>query len=91
MNDRHVKEFAELIRKAKPMFVEIKGFMSVGFARQRLSYNKMPWHEDILEFAKKLAKELKKEGYKILNEHYFSRAVVLGKDKKMLKIKERER
>ncbi len=84
MNDEHVKEFAELIKKANPMFVEIKGFMSVGFARQRLGYEKMPWHEDILDFAKKLAKET---GLKILDEHYFSRAVVLGRDKGELKIK----
>ena len=29
-------------KKSKPMFVELKGFMSVGFARQRLGYDKMP-------------------------------------------------
>ena len=58
--------------------------MSVGFARQRLGYDRMPWHEDVLEFAKKLVKET---GLKILDEHYYSRAVVLGKDKRELKIR----
>lgn len=84
MDGKNIEEFAKLIEKAKPMFVELKGFMSVGFARERLGYEKMPWHEDILEFAKKLAKET---GLKILDEHYYSRAVVLGKDEKELKIR----
>jgi len=34
------------------MFVEIKGFMSVGFARQRLAYDRMPSHKDIVDFLK---------------------------------------
>jgi len=50
MKNEHVREYAELIRKANPMFIEIKGFMSVGFARERLGYDKMPYHEDIVEF-----------------------------------------
>ncbi len=86
MNEKCVEEFTELIKKSKPMFIELKGFMSVGFARERLGYEKMPWHEDILEFAHALEKKLKKEKYKILDEHYYSRAVVLGKNKEELKI-----
>ena len=85
MNDKCIKEFAELIKKTKPMFVELKGFMSVGFARERLGYDRMPWHEEILDFAKKLSKQT---GLKILDEHYYSRAIVLGKDKEELRIKE---
>lgn len=88
MNDEHVKEYAELIKKSKPMFVEIKGFMSVGFARKRLDYDRMPTHEEMREFSEKLVEELKKEGYKILDEKIESRVLVLGKDKKELKIKD---
>lgn len=61
--------------------------MSVGFARERLGYDRMPWHEDVLAFAKKLATAT---GLKILDEHYFSRAVVLGRERRELKIKEDE-
>ena len=86
MEDEHIKEYAELIRKAKPMFIEIKGFMSVGFARERLGYDRMPYHEEMVEFSKKLSEEL--GDYEILDEHYFSRALVLGKDKELLKIKD---
>lgn len=87
MNDKAVKEFADLILKAKPMFIELKGYMSVGFARERLGYNMMPDEKEMLDFAKRLVKELKKEKYKILDIHEFSRAIVLGKNKKDLKIK----
>jgi tRNA wybutosine-synthesizing protein 1 len=90
MNSDDIRGFAKLIAKAKPLFVELKGFMSVGYARERLGYEKMPWHEDVKEFAEKLSKKLKNLGYtyRILDEHEFSRAVVLGKNKDTLKIKE---
>ncbi|MBU0959308.1 MAG: hypothetical protein KKB31_05175 [Nanoarchaeota archaeon] len=84
MKPEHVKQYAKLIKKAKPMFVEIKGFMSVGFARQRLGYERMPFYEEMHNFAKELAKET---GLKILDSHKRSRAFVLGKNKKDLKIR----
>jgi len=79
------ENYAKLIEKANPMFVEVKGYMAVGFARQRLGYDRMPYHEDIVEYAKKILKFL--PGYKILDEHEFSRVVVLGKKKEELRIK----
>ena len=87
MEDKHIKEYATLIKKAKPLFVEIKGYMSVGFARQRLDYDRMPTYEEMLDFSKKLAKAT---GLKVLDTHEFSRAIVLGKNKKDLKIKKKE-
>jgi tRNA wybutosine-synthesizing protein 1 len=84
MAEKNINEFARLIKKSRPMFVELKGFMSVGFARERLGYDRMPWHKDVLNFAKKLTTTT---GLRILDEHERSCAVVLGKDKKELKIK----
>jgi tRNA wybutosine-synthesizing protein 1 len=84
LNMKGIEEYAQLIKKAKPMFVEIKAFMSVGFARQRIGYDKMPYHKDIREFAEKLAKAT---GLKILDEKEESRIVLLGKNKKDMKIK----
>ncbi len=84
MSESHIKEYAGLIKKANPMFVEVKGFMSVGFARERLDYERMPTYEEMAEFAKKLAKET---GLKILGSHENSRVFVLGKSKKDLRIK----
>jgi len=84
MSDDLISEYAQLIKKTNPLFVEIKGYMSVGFARKRLGYDKMPDDKEMQSFAKKLAKQTK---LKILDKHEFSRAYVLGKSKKDLKIK----
>ena len=92
MEDEHVKEYAELIKKAKPTFVHVKGFMSVGSARERLGYERMPTHKEITKFSEELVKELNKlgEDYKILDEKIESRVLVLGKNKEEMKIKKSE-
>ncbi len=82
------ENYTKLIKKSKPKFIEIKGFMSVGFARERLGYNRMPTNEEMEDFIKLLLNELKE--YKLLDKHEFSRAYVLGKNKKDLKIKKSE-
>ncbi len=88
MNEEHAEKYAEMIKKANPMFVEIKAFMCVGFANQRLEYERMPYHEDIVKFSKLLLKFLPE--YKFLDEKKESRVVLLGKDKKDMKIKPNE-
>ena len=93
MFPEQAKEYAQLIKKSQPLFIEIKGFMSVGFARERLSYERMPTNKEMEDFIKILLKKLKEIGleeYKLLDEHEFSRAYVLGKNKKDLKIKENQ-
>jgi tRNA wybutosine-synthesizing protein 1 len=88
MNEEHAKKYSELINKANPIFVEIKAFMCVGFANQRIAYNKMPYHKDIVSFSKKILEFLPR--YKILDEKKESRVVLLGKDKRDMKIKKEE-
>ncbi len=90
MDDKFILEFAEMIKKSQPDFIELKGFMSVGFARERLGYDRMPTHNEMLEFAKKLEKELGGTGYKLQDMHEASRAYVLCKNKKDLKIKKKD-
>ena len=58
--------------------------MAVGYARQRLGYERMPTHKEIFDFSEKLAKLTK---LKVLDEHERSCVTVLGKNKKDLKIK----
>jgi tRNA wybutosine-synthesizing protein 1 len=84
MSGEIIKQYAELIKKTYPLFVEVKGFMSVGFARERLGYDKMPDDKEMEEFVERLVEAT---GLKLLDSHKFSRAYVLGKDKKDLKIK----
>lgn len=87
MHDKFIPEFANMIKKSQPDFIEIKGFMSVGFARDRLGYDRMPTHKEMLEFVHKLEKELEGTNYKLQDIHESSRAYVLCKNKKDLKIK----
>ncbi|MFA5173752.1 MAG: 4-demethylwyosine synthase TYW1 [Candidatus Pacearchaeota archaeon] len=95
MKDEFLEDYSALIKKADPDFIEVKGFMSVGYARQRknMGYENMPRHNEIKEFSEKLIKELnknaysEKDKYKLLDEHSYSAVVLLGKDKKKMKIK----
>jgi tRNA wybutosine-synthesizing protein 1 len=68
-------QYAGIIRKAKPHFVEVKAYMWIGFSRQRLRQENMPLHEDIRAFAEKVAKA---SGLGILDEKSDSRVVLLG-------------
>jgi len=84
MNQEQVKDYAELIKKANPLFIEIKGYMSVGYARKRLGYETMPTMKEVEEYAMLIAEET---GLKILDKQEFSRVVLLGKNNKDRKIK----
>ncbi len=86
MKNEMVEDYVKLIKKSGCDFIEVKGFMSVGFSRKRLGYEKMPRHSLVKEYAEKIAKML--NGYKILDEHERSAVVLIGKDEKRMKIRE---
>ena len=83
MKDEHIKEYTKMIKIAEPDFVHVKGYMSVGFARKRLGYEKMPFYHEVGEFAEKLGKEA---NLNVLDNHEYSRTFVLGKDKDKMRI-----
>jgi len=90
MEDCHIPEYTNLIKKADPDFIHVKAFMSLGYARERMGYEKMPAHYEIKRFAEKLLKELHLQGlkeYKILGDEKRSRVVLIGKSRRGLKIK----
>lgn len=70
------EDYAKLIKKAQPMFVEVKAYMAVGFSRNRLGLNFMPLHDEVKDFAQKIGKFCK---YKIVDEKKDSRVVLLMK------------
>ena len=70
------EEYSDLIKKAKPMFIELKAYMHIGFSQYRLKKENMPSHSEVKEFAKKISKLT---GYKVLDEKENSRVVLLGK------------
>jgi tRNA wybutosine-synthesizing protein 1 len=74
LNMVNPEEYAKLIKKANPLFLEVKAYMFVGYSRKRLLIENMPMHEEIKEFAGKISKY---SDYKIIDEKKESRVVLL--------------
>jgi tRNA wybutosine-synthesizing protein 1 len=88
MSDKDASDYVKLITLAEPDFVHVKGFKSLGYSRERgMTYDKIPWFAEVKAFAKKLLDlGLKDLGYKYLADEENSAIVVLGKNKKAMKI-----
>ncbi|MCK5593638.1 MAG: 4-demethylwyosine synthase TYW1 [Candidatus Aenigmarchaeota archaeon] len=76
MNMSHIKEYAKIIEKINPNFVEVKAYMNVGYSKYRLSRDAMPLHSEVKEFSEKLKDEL---SYNLTNESAPSRVVLLSR------------
>mgnify|MGYP001578873464 CR=1 FL=1 len=61
----------------KVKFLEVKAGMSIGYARYRISYEQMPTHEEIKDFALEIARLNK---LKLIDEKKESRVVLLMKE-----------
>ena len=83
LNLKNPEQYAKLITKANPTYVEPKAYVNVGFSRLRLEFENMPNHKEIQEFATQLAKQT---GYNILQEAPESRIVLLSRLKKPIKL-----
>lgn len=68
------EEYAKIIERSNPDFVEIKAYMYVGNSRKRLKFDNMPRNQDIRDFAGSIAKLC---GREIVNESHESRVVLL--------------
>jgi len=79
MNMQNAEEYSNLIKKSQPRFVEVKGYVAVGFSRQRLGVKFMPTHDEVKKFAEEISKCC---DYKIIDEKYESRVVLLAEDDK---------
>ncbi len=73
----HEEEYARLIGRAAPDYIECKAYMFVGRSRQRLSMENMPPHMSIRQFSQRLSVAT---GYGVVNEREDSRVVLLSKD-----------
>lgn len=74
-----IEEYAKLIEKTNPTFIETKAYMHIGFSNLRLGFDNMPQMPEVEDFASKLAE---KTGYCIINESADSRVVLLSKKAK---------
>ncbi|MDR0912371.1 MAG: 4-demethylwyosine synthase TYW1 [Methanobrevibacter sp.] len=68
------KGYGKLIEKANPTYIEIKAYMCVGYSRKRLTLANMPEHQEVIDFAQKIADSI---GRKIVNDSQISRVVLL--------------
>ena len=76
-NDGDAAGLAALIREASPRFVEIKGYMYLGYSRMRLPETAVPDMEEIRSFARTVAEHA---NYQILDENVPSRVVCLVRE-----------
>lgn len=74
-----VDGYADLIEKAEPTYIETKAYMHVGFSGLRLDYASMPSHDEVYDFARRLADRTE---YRIIDEASESRVVLLSKHEK---------
>jgi tRNA wybutosine-synthesizing protein 1 len=77
----YVKQYADLIRKANPHFIEVKAYMWIGFSRKRLKEENMPSHGEIKNFAREIEKA---SGFGIEDEKEDSRVVLLQNRKERI-------
>jgi len=84
MSEENIGEYCDLIRKAEPDFVHVKGYKSVGYARARMGYDKQPWFDAVKDYALKMAEKL--DDYEIAAEDERSCVVMLARDGAKLKI-----
>ena len=76
LNMKNPERYAKIIARGNPTYIEPKGYVCVGYSRNRLTFDSMPTHTEIRQFAKDLAAFT---GYKILNEATDSRVVLLSR------------
>lgn len=79
INDVEPENYARLVMKGNPDFIEVKSYMHVGESRKRLTMEHMPWHEEVVAFSQKLVENL--PDYAIVSEHVPSRVVMIAKKK----------
>jgi tRNA wybutosine-synthesizing protein 1 len=68
--------YAKLIQKANPDFVEAKGYVHVGESQKRLPRDTMPTHQEVTAFAREISKH---SSYRYKDEQKESRVVLLSK------------
>jgi tRNA wybutosine-synthesizing protein 1 len=71
------KDYAKLIEKANPKFLEIKGFTLLGPSGEKLTLENVPSHDEVKQFAKDIIKHC---DYKLIDEEPTSRVVLLMKE-----------
>ena len=83
LNMHSPEKYGKLAELGNFTYVEPKGAMSVGAARERFSYNNMAWFKDIKQFGGAIAESC---SYKILDDHEFSNIILLSRLDKAIQL-----
>jgi tRNA wybutosine-synthesizing protein 1 len=71
----YIEEFADLLRRANPHFIEIKSYMHIGMSTQRLENSDMLEMDEIRSYSHLLRQSL--DTFSLMDESEISRIVVL--------------
>jgi tRNA wybutosine-synthesizing protein 1 len=82
LNMKKIGAYSELIKKAKPTYIEVKAYLHIGYSRLRLNYENMPNFHAVRKFATELSDGI---GYQIVDESRESRVVLLSRIEKPIK------
>jgi len=74
LNDFATEKYAAILQDSGARFVEVKGYMFLGYSRNRLKRENMPEHDTVRSFAEKIAES---SDYTIKDENRLSRVVCL--------------
>jgi tRNA wybutosine-synthesizing protein 1 len=74
-SEKYYQEFANLIEKGSPHFIELKSYMHIGMSINRLEESNMLEMDEVRNFSKGIKKHL--SGYSTMDESMISRIVVL--------------
>ena len=74
LNDRSPEHYAAAFQDSGASYIEIKGYMYLGYSRKRLSREHMPEHAHVKEFAGRVTEFC---DYRITQENSMSRVVLL--------------
>jgi tRNA wybutosine-synthesizing protein 1 len=74
LNDFTPGRYAAILQNSGARFVEVKGYMYLGYSRNRLKRENMPEHDEVHSFAEKIAAA---SDYTIKDENRLSRVVCL--------------
>ena len=75
LNMERAEDYARIIGRAEPDFVEVKAYMHLGRSRDRLTREAMPQHAEIMDFTRTLGRAL---GYELEADVPLSRVAFLS-------------
>ena len=79
-DEKHYSEFANLMEKGSPHFIELKSYMHIGMSINRLEASNMLEMDEVRKFSQGISKHLL--GYLTMDESVISRIVVLQNAKR---------